>query len=115
MHNIKDPLLPLLKTQECARLLPFPGDPTTELISLFMFSKMEKVFNGSSFESQGFSPSFSHRVQVSFIRLKETGTNTVVCHRDFFLQEIKPYQKQGGWWTSEDLLDRSFQNDLSHQ
>ena len=76
LHNIKDPIVEVLDQQQgCeARLLPFPGDPTTEVIALFLFNKMETIINASE---------HSKLVRVHAIHLEETPTNKIICHRPF--------------------------------
>lgn len=104
MHNINDPVVEILKQgNNKPRLMPFPGDPTTEMISLFMFNKMETIIQSSSFKD---------KVEVEFIKLEETPTNSIVCKRDFYTSEINQFKDQKGWWTSSDPLDRSFHGSL---
>lgn len=104
MHNINDPVAEtLLQTATNVRLIPFPGDPTTELISLFLFNKMETLFKSSS---------FGQDVEVDFIKVQETPTNSIICNRSFYLKEIQNFQQQSGWWTSSDTKDRSFRGSL---
>jgi 6-pyruvoyltetrahydropterin/6-carboxytetrahydropterin synthase len=106
MHNINDPVVEVLNTSDFSpRLLPFPGDPTTEIISLFMFNKMEKLIQASEFAEQ---------VTLQSVKLQETPTNTVVCDRSFYHSEISGFTRTSGWWQSLDPLDRSFyENDSS--
>lgn len=103
MHNINDPVVEVLtRGEQEPRLIPFPGDPTTEMISLFMFKKMDTLLKGSD---------MADKVEVNFIRLKETPTNTIVCDKNFFLDEISQYDNYSGWWTSNNPLDRSFKSE----
>ena len=54
MCNYQDPLIePLLVVNKNARLLLFPGDPTTELISLLMFSKANQFIAQTPWKDQG--------------------------------------------------------------
>ena len=98
MHNINDPVIEVLQNSN-PRLIPFPGDPTTEIISLFMFNKMETIIQKSA---------ASKKVELKFIKLKETPTNTILCDRSFFMQGMKDFTDVSGWWTSDNTLDRSF-------
>ncbi len=99
MHNINDPVVEVLTgNSEPPRLIPFPGDPTTELISLFLFNKMEKIFAHSAFKDSA---------SLQFIKLQETPTNAIHCDRDFYLNEIENFANWTGWWQSEDIADRT--------
>ncbi len=100
MHNINDPVVEVLNQSKTEmRLVPFPGDPTTEMISLFMFNKMEKIIRSSE---------IADRVSVEFIKLEETPTNSITCDRRFYVDEIKNFAPYSGWWQTSDPLDRSF-------
>ena len=99
MHNISDPIIEVLQAGEIKpRLIPFPGDPTTEMIALFLFSKMHKIIETSEFKD---------RVQVDHILVDETPTNSIICSQDFFESQINNFSDHKGWWTSTDLKDRS--------
>lgn len=99
MHHINDPIVETLKTQEVeVKLVPFPGDPTTEMIALFMFQKMDLILSRSS---------FGNLIELKAIKLQETVTNTVICDRDSFKKQIPPFQGYKGWWLSLDTQDRS--------
>ncbi len=100
MHNINDPIVEVLKSEKVeSRLLPFPGDPTTEIISLFMFNKMEKLISTSK---------FSDKICLQSIKLQETPTNAITCDRDFFVDQMPHFSEQSGWWQSSNPLDRSY-------
>ncbi len=100
LHNINDPIVEVLKSETKApRLLPFPNDPTTEAISLFLFNKMDLVFSQSD-KSETF--------RVSFIKIQETPTNSLHCTRDFFLSQKESIYKNAGWWTETDIESRSY-------
>lgn len=99
MHNINDPIVEVLgQGEHTPRLIPFPGDPTTELISLFLFNKMEIIFKQSE---------FADRVSLQFIKLQETPTNSILCDREFYSQEISNFKSWTGWWNSEAIEDRA--------
>ena len=100
MHNVKDPLIEVLKKSETElKLVPFPGDPTTELIALFMFLKMDKILSNAP---------FSKLIQVKAVKLQETETNTVICDRNFFEKQKESFKVFKAWWLNPDPADRSF-------
>ncbi len=100
MHNINDPIVEVLKNEDIEpRLLPFPGDPTTEIISLFMFNKMESLISTSEFKD---------KIVLKSIKLQETPTNAIICDRDFFVDQMPQFSDQSGWWQSPNPLDRSY-------
>ena len=99
LHNFKDPLVELLKDEGEMRLFPFPGDPTTELISLLLFSKMESLLNTQD----------KHQaIQIASVFIEETPTNHILCTRTFFCDNISLINsKYDGWWNKKDLTDRT--------
>lgn len=100
MHNINDPIVEVLRGDSSEyRLIPFPGDPTTELIALFLFQKMNILINQSNLKNS---------VQVDSIAVEETPTNKIICDRDFFIKEFSRYKSHQGWWNSSEIADRSF-------
>ncbi|MEM7646217.1 MAG: 6-carboxytetrahydropterin synthase [Pseudomonadota bacterium] len=102
LHNINDPIVEVLKSGNAEpRLLPFPGDPTTEIIALFLFSKMDRIIQAGPYKDQ---------VQVCSIGIEETTTNKIVCSRTFFADQIAQYENYQGWWHSTDVADRSFKS-----
>lgn len=101
MCNVQDPLIePLLHVHGGARLILFPGDPTTELISLLMFSKAEQFIAKTPWKEQ---------VAVSGITIDETPTNSIHCNRSFYKENMGRYAKYSGWWTSPDSTARNCQ------
>lgn len=100
MCNEEDALIPVLKTthSEC-RLLVFPGDPTTELISVMMFAKMQNYVQNSEIR---------HFVRITGINIEETPTNSLTCDREFYEECINQYHRPDNWWNSLDVYDRSF-------
>ena len=98
MHNINDPIIEVLKNSE-VRLIPFPGDPTTEIIALFLFQKMDIIVEQSPFKN---------KIRVQAIKLRETPTNTVTCNRDFFEKQMPLFKDYKGWWLTPETKDRSF-------
>ena len=80
MHHYNDPVAEVLRGQQPEpRLIPFPGDPTTEMIALFMFHKMETVYKAKG---------FAEVLKVNSVRLEETPTNSLNCTRDCYNKEI---------------------------
>lgn len=104
LHNVNDPIVEVLKTQaDCEpRLLPFPGDPTTEVIAVFLFHKMNLILENSEHKDL---------VKVHALHLEETPTNKITCLRPFYESEIKRYSNYDGWWNKADIMDRSFHAD----
>lgn len=99
LHNINDPIVEVLRAgDEEPRLIPFPGDPTTELVALFLFSKMNEIINASAFKD---------KVKVESLVVEETPTNKLTCTRAFFESEIQRYKDYQGWWQSTSVEDRS--------
>lgn len=99
--NYKDPLLePLLSANKEARLLRFPGDPTTEIIALFFFNKMEKMLALTDLDKT---------LDIHGITIEETPTNSIFCDREFYLEVMGKYKNFSGWWNTTDLDDRSFE------
>ena len=100
LHNINDPLVEILKNQSPpCRLLPFPGDPTTELISVLVFHKMNQVLSEKNLKEP---------IQVIGVELEETPTNRVICDSEFYQKQIQSLSDYKAWWTTSDLFDRSF-------
>jgi 6-pyruvoyl-tetrahydropterin synthase len=100
MCNYRDALIePLLAAHPEARLLRFPGDPTTEAISLLLFAKAEQSIIAAN---------LTQDVRVIGVNIEETPTNSIFCSRQFFEENISRFENFSGWWTSIDPADRSF-------
>ncbi|MBY0386235.1 6-carboxytetrahydropterin synthase [bacterium] len=100
--NSQDPLIEtILKTNPEARLMRFPGDPTTEMISLLMFHKCDLVLKQSPLA--GF-------VKVSGITVEETPTNSIFCSREFYAENIQNLKEQKSWWTTSEVMSRDFES-----
>ncbi len=100
MHNFNDPVIEVLQKGEISpRLIPFPGDPTTEIIAVFLFHKMKTILKNSTHQSL---------IDVHAIILNETPTNKIICERDFYQSQITQYSGFDGWWNSTHVDDRSF-------
>lgn len=102
MVNMTDPLIESVsQIHPTARLILFPGDPTTELIALLLFNKCEMFMTQSQWNQQ---------IVVSGITIDETPTNSIHCDRAFFLKNVTKYSKYKGWWNTSNPDDRSCQH-----
>jgi 6-pyruvoyl-tetrahydropterin synthase len=100
--NSKDPLIEtILISNPEARLMRFPGDPTTEMISLLLFHKSELTLAQSP---------LSQFVKVSGITVEETPTNSIFCSREFYTENIQNFKSPQCWWTTTDVTSREFVN-----
>jgi 6-pyruvoyl-tetrahydropterin synthase len=98
--NSLDPLIEtILTTNPEARLMRFPGDPTTEMISLLLFHKCELALTGSP---------LSEFVKVSGLTVEETPTNSIFCSREFYTENIQNFKTPNCWWTTTEVTSRSF-------
>ncbi len=101
MCNMNDSLIePLLHIHSGARLILFPGDPTTEMISLLMFSKAEKFIAASPWKDQ---------VLVSGLTIDETPTNSIHCDSGYYRENIHRYSEYTGWWSTAEVSARNCQ------
>lgn len=95
----KDPIIEaLLVAHKDSRIIPFPGDPTTELISILLFHKAKLGLENSPYKDL---------VQVSAITIEETPTNSLTCDSSFYLETFPHYKEFNGWWNSINPNDRS--------
>ena len=101
-HHVEDPLARVMEKEiPQFRGLPFPGDPTTELISVCFFRKMIQM-NRSVF---GESP----RVFPVAVEIQETKTNRVVLEAEDELELIRSvpeFVRWSGWWEDSDPHSR---------
>lgn len=103
-HHWQDPLADsILKVHPEARLLPFPGDPTTELIGLLLFSKMDTIFGKIGLEKS---------MKVSSIKVEETPSNCVTLSSDFYQKSKESFSNFNGWWNNTELNSRSCAQNL---
>jgi 6-pyruvoyl-tetrahydropterin synthase len=103
--NSQDPLIEsILKTNPEARLMRFPGDPTTEMISLLLFHKCDLVLKQTS---------LTEFVKISGISVEETPTNSIFCSREFYAENIQHLKNQKSWWNTTDVLNRDFDHNLT--
>ena len=106
-HHHQDPLLLALKeTIPNFRGLPFPGDPTTELISLLFYLKAESILK----------PLLTNHPQsllIKGIEIQETPTNSVrfIPKSSLEVQELLSSLPQTdfleSWWSQSDLYSRT--------
>lgn len=98
--NHKDPLIePLLSANKDSRLLRFPGDPTTEIIALFFFSKAEQMLIAAGLQNDFY---------IHGITVEETPTNSIFCDKVFYSEVIGNYKNFSGWWSTPEIDNRSF-------
>lgn len=100
-HNSKDPLIPHLKgITPDARLLSFPGDPTTELIAGLFALKLRAMHAASGITA----------VTPVAVHIQETPTNSITFR--FEKDGATPawlaarVAKTNGWWLSADPKQR---------
>lgn len=97
MHHHLDPILPSLREHIPGfRGLPFPGDPTTELIAALFFSKLKNMH-----EKQ---PDGAHIKPVGVV-IRETPTNHIAFRPSSTKgsQLLKDLEEHfTGWWQSAD-------------
>lgn len=95
LHHMSDPILPALKAAiPKFRGLPFPGDPTTELISALFFAKLEAMHSVTAAAAV---------IRPVSVLIRETPTNSVTFRRGqqaALLSRLN--EKYNGWWTSAD-------------
>lgn len=98
--NAQDPLIEtIIAANPEARLMRFPGDPTTEMISLLLFHKCELALQQST---------LTQFVKVSGITVEETPTNSIFCSREFYTENIANLKTPNCWWTSTEVASREF-------
>lgn len=100
LHHADDPLLPAFRDHVSDfRGLPFPGDPTTELIAALFLTKAQAM-------------NLCPQVLVSAVVIQETKTNRIRCDQETaarVMEQIrKEYPELSGWWDEEDPASRSF-------
>lgn len=97
--NVEDALLPSMRQHiPHLRMVPFPGDPTTELIAALLFHKMQMFLQASGLDKV---------VEVVRVQVDETPTNSVSWTSDKSFLTNGTYRGYSGWWTSSDPKDRS--------
>lgn len=97
-YNCDDPILPTLKKHiPNFRGLPFPGDPTTEMIAGLFFIKASALCE-------------NYPVRPHSVLIEETPTNSI----EFFQTELEDFVKKtnlslksSNWWANTDPYSRS--------
>jgi 6-pyruvoyl-tetrahydropterin synthase len=105
-HHEQDPIVQtLLRTTPHARLLPFPTDPTTEMIAGLFALKLQCLHKAQLPHS---------KVDVVGVHIQETPTNSILFKftadgsAPLWLQDqIKQHR---GWWNSSMTDDRSIKS-----
>lgn len=92
--NAADPLIEYFRSQEpqrCARLMVFPGDPTTEAACLLFFMKLQAFLraDGAPYKPQR-------------VRLEETPTNCVEIDAAYIASLDLP-ASGAHWWNRPDM------------
>lgn len=90
--NVEDPLVEkMLEILPGARLVLFPGDPTTELIAALLHRKAQVMIDAAG---------LGQLLTVEAVEIQETPTNTVVYKdRTGFLGPEGTFRGYFGWWT----------------
>lgn len=107
-HHYQDALLSSIREHvPCFRGLPFPGDPTTELIAALFFSKI----NVMNMDLQARLTNEGRQLPVPspvMVAIQETPTNRVTLTAgpalESFLEKINAHFS--GWWQVADPLAR---------
>ena len=98
LYNSDDPIIPALKKHISEfRGLPFPGDPTTEMISGLFFIKASTLCE-------------DHPVTPFSILIEETPTNSIEFFHtelDSFIEKTNLSLKTSNWWSHPDPKSRS--------
>ncbi len=105
-HHEKDPIVQtLLRDTPNARLLPFPTDPTTEMIAGLFALKLQCMHKAQLPRS---------KVEVVGVHVQETPTNSILFK--FAADGSPPLWLKGqlnnhrGWWNSSATDDRSIKS-----
>lgn len=103
MVNAEDPLIkPLVEILPGARLIEFPGDPTTELIAMLLLHKMKVILA----EAARTAPELDG-LRIDAVVVEETPTNTVTCRSSQCIPSSGEYRGFVGWWCLPDVTLRS--------
>mgnify|MGYP003393416130 FL=1 len=98
--NSEDPLIPhMIKEIPGFRGLPFPGDPTTEMVAILFLKKALTLA-----QSQKYSG-----IQPYSVTVDETPVNSVEIdiNCDAFVRAIEKIPTTG-WWSDCEVLSRNF-------
>lgn len=105
-HHQSDPIVEtLIKDNPEARLLPFPSDPTTEMIAGLFALKLMAMQNDENNHSL-------RNVELVGVHIQETPTNSITFKFDqagatpkWLTEKIGSTR---GWWSNPNVFDRSF-------
>ncbi len=106
LHNHQDPIVDAMRSNiPKFRGLPFPGDPTTELISALFLCKAQKMLTH-------FQPDLAlGHIRIAAVHIQETPTNGVTYRMPNSdtppLWESKAYRNFNGWWLDPNPESRS--------
>jgi len=105
-HHYEDPILPTLKEHiPHFRGLPFPGDPTTELVA-GLFLEKARTLTSHLFQNKK-APVFPSEVIIL-----ETPTNSLsisLDEKEDFSKIFPRYTQFTGWWKSNEIQSRSIE------
>ena len=99
-YNTKDPLAAAMKEHiQDFRGLPFPGDPTTEMIATLFLCKARKMLEP-----------YRKQVAVEAVCIEETPVNSVEISTNsaIFTATEKHLDKYNAWWNDADPTVRNF-------
>ena len=101
LHHHADPILGALRKEiPLFRGLPFPGDPTTEMIAMLFFAKL-KAMHAALPEAE------AALVRPIAVAIRETPTNSIVFREGTGSRLLASLDaKYAGWWQTEDPTDR---------
>jgi 6-pyruvoyltetrahydropterin/6-carboxytetrahydropterin synthase len=105
LHHHEDPILPALRQAiPSFRGLPFPGDPTTELVAALFFAKLRAMHQAIP---------GSEKIHPVGVFIQETPTNAITFRapnagRSTLLEKID--SRFDGWWNSPEPSDRGLQS-----
>lgn len=105
MHHAMDPLIPhLVGVTPDARLLPFPDDPTTELIAGLFALKLKAMHSATGITS----------VTPVAVHIQETPTNGITFRFEadgstplWLTKKLDGAKTKSAWWNSQDPTART--------
>jgi 6-pyruvoyl-tetrahydropterin synthase len=98
MHHYQDPIMDILRKEiPKLRALPFPGDPTTELIAALFFAKLKTMHEAIP---------GAEAIKPAGVVIRETPTNSVTFRSRDTSKIATLNEKFEGWWQSPDPAAR---------
>lgn len=99
-HHQNDPIVPVLRREIPGfRGLPFPGDPTTEIIAVLFLRKAQTLAQDRGIKN----------VIPFAVEIRETPVNAVeVTVEDAIFRHTVANLPERGWWSVADTAARSF-------